>query len=59
MGEIIQFRPCKRKKRRHLSGAELLAARKEEKPRPPRNGVEYLNEIQRRAIKAKEDKKND
>jgi len=60
MGKIIQFKPQKpKKRRRYLSGAELLAARQAEKPHPPRNGVEYLNELQRRASKAKEDNGND
>lgn len=55
MGKVVKFKP-KGKGRRHLSGAELIAKRQENKPKPPRNGIEYLNELQRRVNKAREEK---
>lgn len=55
MGKVLKFRPRKQG-RRHLSGAELIAKRQEDKPKPPRNGIEYLNELQRRVNKAREEK---
>lgn len=54
MGKVVKFRP---RKRRHLSGAELIAKRQAEKPKPPRNGIECLNELQRRVNRAREEKK--